>query len=115
MQTEIRLLRGFQNTQLHSPHEFFDTRAISLHMRRNRMRFERVDAFPLFDDNYFIGADVRLHGNIRIGIDGRAIFQATVLGFDLRNQFAELSQKCVSSAGCEIDCGDYMNHGFPFF
>src|SRR6516225_2585964 len=85
-------------------------RRISRHMRGLQMRLERSRALPFLDDDEAVRAECGLERADALGIDGRPVFDAALLGMHGRHIGAELLQDGLALAGLRGDDGKDMDH-----
>jgi hypothetical protein len=78
--------------------------------RRGGVRLQRIDAFPLLDDDERVRTELGLKAAHTLGVDGRAVLDASLLGMHRRHVGAEFLQDGVALAWLGGDDGEYMNH-----
>jgi hypothetical protein len=95
--------------------EFLGFGGVGRHVRRGRVRLERVHAFPLLDHQEGIGTPFGLKGQRRIGIDRGPVLDAALFGPHRGNVGAEVREDGLALAGLGGNDGDDMDHFlFPF-
>ncbi len=111
----IDLIGRVEHQQMHASHVVIDIDAIRLHVRRNRVRLECGEVFPLLYDDDLVGTNLGLIGQISLGVHSGAVFDAALLCADVGNDFPERGQVCFSRAWREFNGGDDVDHFFSFF
>ena len=86
-------------------------RRISRHVRRRRMRLQRVHARPFLEHQKGIRAVLRLKLGAVLKIDGGPLLDAALFPFDRGDIGAERLQDGRAHAGLGGDDGDDVDHG----
>ena len=83
---------------------------VGRHVRRGRVRLERIDALPLLDDDEAVGTELGLDLEVARRVDRGAVLDAALFGAHGGNVGAEGFENGLALAGFGGDDGDDVDH-----